>query len=496
MKRSFSVASGAVSARRAGMLLPLWFTALGCASGAEPLRGIDGEPGFGPYADVDQGAVARRIADPYLGVGNVNVAPDGSIRLWRWGLSDGTQDARTDEETAHILERYSPDGRLEERRALGHGFAVFHPDGELTIAREGGGGAVEYARWSSSFVEASRVVVPSSRAMVAMPEFYRIADDGTFTIEPGGMALEPPPSSLVGSLVAAGDGGFYGVQNFVDAQGHRGVRLLRLDADHAVVASTWMLPGAEMPIAWQGEPIEIDGKVITPTLRYSFEGVHLLVDRRQRVWALSDAPGSAAGALNRALGRPVDLRDTGDKGELFLMRFSPALELEAVVPLPAANEQRFAFIAEAADGTIGVAALSIEDRAIGPNKTSNYNVFFASVDPDGNVLGQRELDIDHDEWPRALAACGPGFCIGGETGTSWVDTGSQVEFAQGFVMAVGTNASPASLMTLHGPRRNVITTMSGAGDGSVTFAGTTDGPITHTDPAELSTSAVLGTLRL
>jgi len=148
-----------------------------------------------------------------------------------------------------------------------------------------------------------------------------------------------------------------------------------------------------------------------------------------------------------------------------------------------------------ADGAIGVAALSIEPRAIGPNKTVNYNVLFASVDPDGNVLGQRELDIDHDEWPRAMAACGPGFCIAGETGTSWVDTGSQVEFAQGFVMAVGTDASPATLMTLHGPRRNVIATMSGAEDGSVTFAGTTDGTITHTGPKELSTSAVLGTLR-
>jgi hypothetical protein len=252
-----------------------------------------------------------------------------------------------------------------------------------------------------------------------------------------------------------------------------------------------MLPGYELPVAWRGVPVEIDGKVVTPELRYFFEDVHLLVDREHRLWALSSGPGSASGALSQALGRPVDLRDSG---ELFLLRFSPSLQLEAMVSLPAANQQLFSVLAEGPNGAIGVASLSVEKREIEPNKTFNYNVFFASVDRDGNLLGQGEFDLDQDDWPYALAACGAGFCIAGETATKWVDTGSQVQDAKGFILDVGIDGSVTKLTTLHGPRRNVIESMATRDDGSVVFVGTTDGPITHTDPSQHSLSALLGVL--
>ena len=280
-------------------------------------------------------------------------------------------------------------------------------------------------------------------------------------------------------------------ESIVPGDGWRGVRLVHLDSGYAMTAATWMLPGSELPVAWRGTPVEVNGMVVTPEFRYAFEAVHLLVDRQHRVWALSSGPGSASGALGQALGRPVDLRDSG---ELFLMRFSPSLELEAVVSLPAANQQMFGLLAEGPDGSIGVASLSVEKRAIEPNKTENYNVFFTSVDRDAHLLGQRELDLDHDDWPYALAACGAGYCIAGQTATTWVDTGSQVEFANGFIVDVGIDGSSTNLATLHGPRRNVIERMASLGDGSVVFVGTTDGPITHTDPGQRSLSALLGVM--
>jgi len=36
--------------------------------------------------------------------------------------------------------------------------------------------------------------------------------------------------------------------------------------------------------------------------------------------------------------------------------------------------------------------------------------------------------------------------------------------------------------------------MATLGDGSVVFVGTTDGPITHTDPSQRSLSALLGVM--
>ena len=63
-------------------------------------------------------------------------------------------------------------------------------------------------------------------------------------------------------------------------------------------------------------------------------------------------------------------------------------------------------------------------------------------------------------------------------------------------MAVDTHANPTGLATLHGPRRSSIDTLAPRRDGSVVFAGTTDGPITHTDPGERERTPVLGSLRL
>lgn len=474
------------------MLLPGCFL-LGC-TGADDVRGIDGTAGFAPYPDIDHGAMARRIAAPgdslaAVNVGELGLEPDGSIRLWRPRLADGGK--------LFVLERYAPDGKLEDRLespeledGYHHGDGlrmVFHPDGDLTLVRTMPGGAIEYVRRSATFAETGRVTVPAE-GPVALPDFYRVADDGQFTTEPGGMSATPPYTTFV----ADGAGGFFGTQIFVNStRDWGGVRLVHLDRSYAMTAATWVLPGNELPVARYGTPIVIDGKVVTPVFRYAFEEVHLLVDHQHRVWALSGGPGSASGALSQAFGRPVELRDSGD---MFLLRYSESLQLEAVVSLPAANQQMLGSLAEGPGGAIGVASLSTESRAIEPNKTFNYNVWFASVDRDGNLIGQRELDLDQDDWPYALAACGAGFCIAGETATRWVDTGSQVEIAKGFLVDVGIDGSSVRLSTLHGPRRNVIERMATLGDGSVVFVGTTDGPITHTDPGQRSMSALLGVM--
>jgi hypothetical protein len=460
----------------------------GCGDAADA-HGIDGAAGFAPYPDIDHEAVARQIAPSYMSLasqklGQLDVAPDGSIRLSRQG--------RPGDFRYQVVERYAPDGLLEARLDLrSDDRVVFHPDGELTEATPLAGGGTAYVRWSASFTELARFAVAGDDgATTSLPTYYRVADDGTFTSEP---AIASRVAPRVAALVADRDGGFYAIESFTDPSGHHGSRLVRRDAGHAVVATAWLFPGAELPIRWRGTPIEVDGEVVTPILRYRLDDSQLLVDRRHRVWVVSSAPASAAAALGEFYGRPIDLREST---ELFVLRFSASLELEAVVAVPAPNAQEFAMLAEGADGTIGIAALSAQKQDIGANKTTNYNTFFASLDPDGKLLGQRELDLDRDDWPHALAACEGGFCIAGETATTWVDTGSQVEFGQGFILAVGLDGNPIAQARLHGSRHNVIEALAPLEDGGVVFAGTTDGPITHTDPAELSSTALLGVLRL
>lgn len=91
-----------------------------------------------------------------------------------------------------------------------------------------------------------------------------------------------------------------------------------------------------------------------------------------------------------------------------------------------------------------------------------------------------------------MTACAPGFCLAGELGTRFVDTRSQVEFARGYVLALGTDGHRVDLVTLRGPRHNLIDSLAPRSDGSVVFAGSTDGPITHTDPSEWNATALIG----
>jgi hypothetical protein len=474
--------SGLLRSWGIGGVLAVGVAAVGCST--DDPRSVDEDVGFAPYADMDHGAMAREIAAPpsYPGrgkAGRVHVAPDGTIRVDRFGTLVDPFDK--------ILERYSSDGLLEDSRSLGQDdvSVVNHPDGDLTLVRSSAD-STSYTRWSSSFRPLAHATVLRSAALVPLPDFYRIAADGTFTVETGGAAVEPQGMFLV----ADRDGGFYGVQHFAVEGKARGARLVRLDAAHATVNATWLFPGTEMPIAWQGKPLGDDGPVVTVRHQFAFE--QMLVDHDRRVWVLATAPDLAAPALSEFTGHPVELRDPADTKDVFVLRFSPALELEAVISLSAANSQLAPSIAEAADGTIGVVAASLAPHPVEPNKTINFNTWLATIDRDGRVITTRELDLGDDDAPYAMSACLPGFCIAGELGTRWVDTRSQVEFAQGFVLAIGTDGSPAGMATLHGPRHNVIDSLAARADGSVVFAGSSDGPITHTDAHEWQSIALIG----
>jgi hypothetical protein len=291
-------------------------------------------------------------------------------------------------------------------------------------------------------------------------------------------------------FIGDGSGGLLATQTgSVAGHGLAGWRVVRLDASFDPVAAAWVLPGAELPIIWTGTPIVIDGKVVTPTLRAQLDGPHLAVDAQGRIWMQSGALAATSQALARFYGQTLELRDAND---LFLVKLSPALAVEQVVSLPADGAQMFGLIAAAPDGTIGVAALSQTTTPVEANKSFVYDVFVASVDGDGRALGERVLDLGGDDHAYGLAACGRAFCVSGETGTKWVDTGSQVAFATGFVAALEREGSAERHWTLHGPRQNVVQTTAPRGDGSVVFAGVTDGYITHTPESERYATTVLG----
>jgi hypothetical protein len=448
--------------------------------------------GFGPHAGLDEGGLAvvteATHALTYPDPGRVHAAPDGTVWLWRGAL----------------LEHYSAQGELLARKDLiaadednGVGgrpvpsHVVFHPSGEITVAvahylpgpaPDRKIAAVELRRLSPAADEIRRVLIRGEETL-ALPELYQVEKDGTFVLSPG--ATMPQPGFLPIQLVADADGGLYATDRF---------RLFHLDANDSIVATTWLVPNAELPVQRYFKFINDKGETVEIPFRYSVTCGDLIVDHAHRVWAALTAPSFASAMLSRHYGTPVGL---GDDGDVFLVRFSPSGTVELAVSLPAPNDQYGVALqlAESAGGTIGVAAWSGELREIEPNKTTNYNASFATVDADGRKLGGSEVDLSRDDEPMALAGCGDGFCIGGITDSKWVDTGSQVDFAKGFILKMRADGQQDKLWTLHGPRNNYVSSLSAGADGTVFFTAVTNGPITHTDPAERFAETLMGRLQ-
>ncbi|MBC7976656.1 MAG: hypothetical protein H7138_16910 [Myxococcales bacterium] len=442
---------------------------------------------FGPYAGLDEDAVAvlLHIGDDLsaAAVTQVHAAPDGTVWVRR-GASLEHRAATGERIAAKDLTSVS------ENQLVAPDEIVFHADGEITavtllvVARADGRPvfAAELRRLSHDLRDLRRVLV-QGEATLTLPERHIVAEDGSFTTEPGETLSQPGFAPR--RFVADADGGLYAIE--------RG-RLVHLDARYAVVAATWLSPDLELPIKRYVTIINERGETIQIPIRHQLMSGDLVVDQAQRIWAAFAAPSFASPALTQHYGAPVEL---GDDGDLFVVRFSPALVPERVVSLPAPNVQdQVPYLAKSAAGTIGVTSWSTERRDIEPNKTFNGNVAFAVVDADGQRLANGDLDLARDDQPIALAPCADGFCIGGITDTKWVDTGSQVDFGKGFILQMTADGQRDRLWTLHGPRNNEVRSLAGSLDGVVFFSATTNGPITHTDPAEGSRELILGKLQL
>jgi hypothetical protein len=462
------------------------------ADGGSSTDGGSSSDGFGPYAGLDEGGLAvateTRHAVTYPDPGQVHAAPDGTVWVWRGSLlehysAQGLLLARTE------LIAPDEDGGTGSRPVPSH--VVFHPSGEITVAvaRYLPGptpdrkiAAVELRRLSPAADEIRRVLVRGEETLT-LPEFYQVEKDGTFALSPGATVSQPGFFPI--ELVADDDGGLYATDRF---------RLFHLDADDSIVATTWLVPNAELPVQRYFKFINEKGETIEIPLRYSVTSGALVVDHAHRVWVALTGPSFASAMLGRHYGEPVEL---GDDGDVFLVRFSPSLTVELAVSLPAPNGQYSSLLqlAENTGGAIGVAAWSEETREIEPNKSFDYNVRFAMIDADGRKLAGSELDFSRDDEPMALSGCGDGFCIGGITDSKWVDTGSQVDFAKGFILKMRADGQRDKLWTLHGPRNNYVSSLSAGADGSVFFTAVTNGPITHTDPSERYAETLLGRLQ-
>jgi hypothetical protein len=73
-----------------------------------------------------------------------------------------------------------------------------------------------------------------------------------------------------------------------------------------------------------------------------------------------------------------------------------------------------------------------------------------------------------------------------------VDTNSEVENGKGLFLTLRADLTQESTVELVGPRDVQVRTLRLRSDGSLVFAGTRDGPLTHTDPVMTNNDGVWG----
>jgi hypothetical protein len=124
-----------------------------------------------------------------------------------------------------------------------------------------------------------------------------------------------------------------------------------------------------------------------------------------------------------------------------------------------------------------------------------WDVMLGRARLDDAAEDYRTLDLSRDDFAWALAeAPGGGFVLGGRTDYVQVDTNSEVENGKGLFLTLAADLTKQATVELVGPRDVKVSALRMRCDGSVVFAGTRDGPLTHTDPSMTNNDGVWGVL--
>lgn len=123
-----------------------------------------------------------------------------------------------------------------------------------------------------------------------------------------------------------------------------------------------------------------------------------------------------------------------------------------------------------------------------PNDTTEWDLILMRVRPeDGSLLLYRVVDLSREDLAYDFQVDKEGRAwFAGLSDFLQVDTNSWVEFGQGMLLRTDAQGERVESLLLKGPRQVIVERLAFGPDGAVRFAGTFDGPITHTDDEDPS----------
>jgi len=128
-----------------------------------------------------------------------------------------------------------------------------------------------------------------------------------------------------------------------------------------------------------------------------------------------------------------------------------------------------------------------------PNHTMEWDLSWVRGPLSGGPVTSQIIDVKRDDYTiDCKVDANGGVLFAGTNDFVQVDTNSWVEFGQGFLYGVDATGRETSRVALRGPRHTQVQAFARSEGGHVFFAGSFDGPITHTPTTEWNKKAMLG----
>jgi len=439
--------------------------AKGKAASPEELDSVDLAPSPGWPA----GVLARSVPASFrTAITALEVDSRGKVWLLRDEFSGPTRFDGTP-----VLERYAPAGHLERRiafpaRSRVSGL-VIHPSGAVSVfvlrdADGDGQYSLEIDRLSP---DGEPVAATAFEELPGPRENLFYDGGGVHQLPPDRPFALGPNSHVVG--VADGEG------LYLVAEWTYGFKLYRFDAADRRLWGAQVMP-ANVGTAFEFLPALVardDGAVYVATQIFG-EDVHIYGEHFGR------DPLTPLGTYD-ALVQKFAADGTFAGARLFG---------GAAVDEPAAMTAR--------DGEILIAGAARITKHDLPNRTMEWDVALMRGRVDGaSPLEYRTIDLARDDFGWALAELPDGHLIvGGRTDYVQVDTNSEIENGKGLLLTLAPDLTQEAVLELPMPRDVQVHALRALPDGSLLFAGTRDGPLTHTDPSMTNNDGFWGLARL
>lgn len=399
---------------------------------------------------------------------DVQVEPAGRVWLLRNEISQPSEFPGSP-----VLERYAADGPLEKRITFpAHAQVtsfVIHPSGELTVfvMRDDDGDTLSYGLEILRLSHDGDILADVTFTDTPGPRENLYYDDSGVRVLP----VIPFTLTWTSHVVALPDG----EGMFVLAEWSYGFKLYRLDQSFGTLWHHQVMPG-NVGTVFQGSPSLLarddDGSVYVATEIFQ-DDVHIYGDHFGR-------PALTPHGLYDTLVQRFDADGTFSGARLF---GGPAIDHASAMTVHGGN----VLLA----GAARISKLTL------PNRTMELDVLLERAPLDGAAPEDyRTIDLSRDDFVWTLAeAPGGGLVLGGRTDYVKVDTNSEVENGKGLFLTLSSDLTQESTLELVGPRDVQVNTLRLRSDGSYVFAGTRDGPLTHTDPSMTNNDGVWGVLK-